>query len=104
MTAPAPPPQWPLFGEIDGVEVVTIPRAVYDGFLQQALKAPVLTPCGLRSKSRLARDKEVAAFVDDCLAAQKMTYAEIKSAVTARFGADRAPSIQALSRWFRSRL
>lgn len=95
---------WPVVGEIDGVEVVTIPRTVYEGLLQRSLKMPALEPGGRRSKSRLARDQEVALFVDGCLAEQRMTYAEITAACAARFGADRAPSPQALSRWFRARL
>lgn len=103
MTAAADTP-WPIVGELDGAEVVTIPRAVYEGLLQRSLKAPSLEPGGRRSKARLARDQEVALFVDACLAEQKMTYAEIVDACTARFGAARTPSSQAVSRWFRSRL
>ena len=88
---------WPIVGDLDGVEVVTIPRAVYDGLLllQTRLK-------GQRPKARLDRDKEVGQFVDCCLEEQ-MIYADIRAACIERFGAARAPSPQALSRWFRRR-
>lgn len=96
-------PAWPIVGELNGTETVTIPRAVYEGLLQRALKTPVLDLSGRRSKARLARDTEVALFVNSCLA-QQMIYADIRQACITRFGEARAPSSQALSRWFRSQL
>jgi hypothetical protein len=95
--------QWPIIGELDGTETVTIPRAVYEGLLQQALKKPILDPSGRRSNARLARDREVALFVDSCIE-QRKTYSSIRAACIARFGAARTPSPQAISRWFRNRL
>jgi hypothetical protein len=95
--------QWPVIGEMAGVEVVTIPRAVYEGLLQRALNKPSLDPSGRRDRSRIGQDQELALLVDACLD-QRMIYSAVRAACIERFGIARAPSVQAISRWFRNRL